>query len=264
MLISRFAAIAAACAIALTVACSEPVPTTNATPGVDNANANANSNAAPVQPTFAAGSPQDIALHQPDYQATVAVQGGVAKLSLKIAKRGDAYRIEQTLPGAGNTITYIRPGQPTIQVLVDKKQYLEYPGGDDANPVSQTLKGLTTPGLKIVEDGTSAPTADVKYQTKKFRVTKPGEDGYLELFAAPELRNLIIKISGQKENVTFNAVWSDISLDPPAETVAPPSDLATAYQKIDEAAYTSLFSTPDAASRGGDGGGGTAPGSTKP
>ena len=219
--------------------------TPNAPTTTPVANTAANTNAPGAAPTYAPGSAQDIALHQPDYRATVAVQTGPAKFDLKIAKVGEAWRIEQKLPAVGNTITFLRPGQPTLQILADKKQYIEYTDGGDVNPITRTLQGLSTPGVTFEKVGSEAVGP---YQTTKYRGTKEGENGQIVLYSAHDLRDLIVKVEAQKENVTFSATWSDISLDVKPDEVQPPADLTTVYKKIDAKDFTSQFSSAE----GGD------------
>lgn len=235
--------LALAAALSAAVACSQPAENTNVAPTAPQGNAS-NTNGANAQ-SFPAGSAQDIALHQPDYRATVTVKTGPASFDLKIAKLGDAWRIEQKLPAVGNTVTFIRPGEPTLQVLTDKKQYVEYKDGGEVNPITRTLQGLTTPGVSFEKVGNEAVG---QYQTTKYRGTKSGETGELTLYTAPELKNLIVKVAAQKENVSFDATWSDISLEVAPDAVAPPADLTT-YKKIEEKDYTSMFSSTEG---GGD------------
>jgi len=237
------AGLALASALATSLACTRPAENVNVPANTPPTNAS-NTNGGPTAQSFAPGSAQDIALHQPDYRATVTVKTTIAPApakssEVKIAKLGDAWRIEQQLPAVGNTITFIRPGQPTLQVLVDKKQYLEYKDGGEVNPIVSTLKGLTTPGVDFEKVGTELVGST---QATKFRGTKSGETGELFLYASPDLKNLIVRVAAQKENVTFDATWTDIALDVTPEAVAPPADLTTAYKKIEEKDYGAMFS----------------------
>lgn len=239
------AGIALATAVGTFVACT---PSTDGGPGqptnATNANVasggtNTNGSAAPAPATFEKGSPQYIATHQPDYTADVTVQAGPTKLVGKVAKLGDAYRYESSVPPIGKTITYIRPGQPTIMILVDKKQYVEYTDGAEVNPLARTIQGITQPGVKFEKIGTE--TVD-NHPTQKFRGTKDGETGEIVLYAASDLNDMIIKIDGKKENVTFSAVWSNIATSVPSDAVQPPADLTTAYKKVEVGEFGAMFS----------------------
>ena len=239
---STIAGIALGVAFASVVACGPAAqngnqPATNAP--VSNA-ANANTSATTgTAPTFEPGTPQYIVTHQPDYMADITLQGGKTKLEGKVAKLGENWRIESKLPPIGNTITFIRPGQPTIMILEDKKQYIEYEDGADINPLTRTLQGLEQPGVKFEMIGTELVDG---HPTTKYRGTKEGEDGEIVLYSAEDRQKLIIRIDGKKENVTFNATWSNVSLNPPPEAVQPPPDLTTKYKKVDLGEFQSMFS----------------------
>jgi hypothetical protein len=231
---------AAAVVAAAGAACSPSGQNANVATNAPAANANANSNAAPTPADFSPGTAQYIATHQPDYSADVTVQGGATKLTGKVAKLGENWRIESELPApVGKTITFVRPGQKTIMLLVDKKQYVEYDEGADVNPIHRTLEGIAQPGVTFTKVGTELVDG---HPTTKYRGTKEGETGEIVLFSAEDLKNLIIRIDGKKENVAFQAMWTGISLSVPPDTVQPPADLATAYKKVDLKEFQSLFS----------------------
>lgn len=249
------AAVALATAVGSAAACSSAPENGNArsanAPASNPAPSNASATAG-TAPTFEPGSAQYIAANQPDYSANVTVQTGPTKLEGRVVKIGEAWRIESTFQPIGKTITFVRPGQSSIMIFADKKQYMEDPNAVDINPVTRTLQGLQQPGVRFEQIGTEVVDGRA---TTKYRGTKEGENGELVLYAAPDLKNMIVKIDGKKENVTFSATWTDINPNPPADAVQPPPDLTTAYKKIDPGEFQSMFSS---------GGGSDATGSTTP
>jgi hypothetical protein len=238
---------------AATIGAGGCTPGGTTSPGPTNAPAGTTANTntgAPASPaSYPPGTAQHVLTNQPNYQADITVTTGALTYPGKVAKVGDNWRFETAVPGIGNSVTFIRAGQPVIVLLPDKKQYIEYPAsqdGADLNPIATTLKGLQQQGITFEKAG--AETVD-GHPTTKFRGTKAGETGEMMVYAADDLQNLVIRIDGRKENVVFNATWSNITLNPPASAVEPPADLATAYKKIDLGEYQSQFS-----SGGGDAG----------
>jgi hypothetical protein len=224
-------------AIALTSACAPATETTNATNAGSNANvATANTNSVPA-PAFEPGSPQAQIANQPDYSADVTLATDIT-MKGKVAKHGKDWRIELPVPMPGSTtpvqtIMFVRSGQPTIMVMPDRKQYLELPVGQDAalaNPIAAIIDRLQQSGTKFEQVGTE--TVD-GHPTNKYRVSKEGETGEAFVYVAQDLRNMVIKIDGSKENKSGSITWTNIALDPPATLIEPPADLATAYKKVD-------------------------------
>jgi hypothetical protein len=238
-MLRNLAGVAIAGAIAFTSACAPAAPTSNATNAGSNSNvATANTNS--VAPALDPGSPQALIANQPDYTADVTLATDVT-FKGKVAKHGKDWRIELPLPWPGSatpvqSVMFIRSGQPTVMVFPDKKQYLELPVGQDAalaNPIAAIIDRLQQQGTKFEAAGTE--TVD-GHPTMKYRATKEGETGEAIVYLAQDLRNMVIKIDGTKENKTGSITWSNIALDPPDTVVQPPADLATAYTKADLAA----------------------------
>ena len=237
-------ALATASALAGTLACTpaDSPPPTNSSG--TNSSAPANANTATVDPaSFAPGSAEYMLTHQPDYQADITVKTGTLTYTGKVAKVGDAWRFETAIPAIGNSVTYVRSGQPAVVLLPDKKQYIEYPvtqDGADLNPIASTIKGLTQQGITFEKIGNEVVDGQ---PTTKWRGTKAGETGEMIIYSADSLKNLVVRIDGRKENVAFNATWSNVSLNPAAATVQPPADLTSAYKKIDLGEYQAQFAS---------------------
>lgn len=245
-------ALALASALAGAAACTPTETTTPSGPTApgNTSTANANANTAAIDPSkFAPGTAEYVLTHQPDYQADVTVKTGALTYTGKVGKSGENWRFETAIPVIGNSVTFVRAGQPVVVVLPEKKQYIEYPAsqdGADLNPIASTIKGLAQQGITFEKIGNEVVDGQ---PTTKWRGTKAGETGEMIVYSADNLKGLIVRIDGKKENVIFNATWSNVQLDPPAASVAPPADLATAYKKMDLGEYQAQFSSgaPDAA-----------------
>ncbi|HQR38080.1 MAG TPA: hypothetical protein PLF26_06715 [Blastocatellia bacterium] len=232
------------------IACSRAAENSNvANSAAPGANANA---PAPVEGTsvvaapaasFEQGSPQYLIAHQPDYSADVLTVTGPTKIPGKIVKKGDAWRVETTVPQFGKTVIFIRPGQQGIIVLEEKKQYAEVPADQKdllVNPLQMTYEGLMQSGVKF--DKVGAETVD-GHPTIKFRGSRAGQPGEMFVYFASDLKNLLIKMDAQIENQTFAITWSNIVIDPPESSVQPPADLASAFKKLSVDDLQALFSS---------------------
>lgn len=200
-----------------------------------------NSNAA--APVFEPGSAPYIALHQPDYKATVTVQTGPLTYTGEVARKGEKWRVELPIPPLKNSILYVRPGEATILVMPETKRFVEFPAGEDGsvvNPMALTLEGLSKPGIVFEPAGTEV--VDGRSCTK-FRATRPGDDAEMMVFVAKDLKDLIVRIDGRVENKTFNATWKNPMLDVSDADVNPPADLTTAYTKMGITEFQSAFAS---------------------
>jgi hypothetical protein len=227
-----------AATLGLATACAPPPANVNTTEPPPAANTNGDE----IPTSFPEGSPQYIIANQPNYAADVKFVTGPSTFDLKVAKKGENWRVEFPLPAVGNSITYIRPGQPTIQVFPDKKQYLELPTPEEtsaANPITTTLQELQRRNVTIERVGVE--TVDGR-PTTKYRATKAGDDAELFVYTANDLKNLIVKLEGRRENRQFAGTWTNVTLDPPDSAVTPPADLST-YQKIDAGAFGQQFAS---------------------
>jgi hypothetical protein len=226
---------------------AEPTGTGPSTAPGTNAAANANTGA-PSPASYGPGTAQYVLMHQPNYQADITIKTGNLTLTGKVAKVDENWRYESSVPAIGNSVTYVRAGKPIVVLLPDKKQYIEYPAtqdGTDFNPIANTIRGLTQQGITFEKSGAEVVDG---HPTTKYRGTKAGETGEMTIYSADDLQNLVIRIDGMKENVGFNATWSNISLNPPASVIEPPADYATAFTKIDVAQYQEQFSSGGAES----------------
>ena len=234
----RLVSAVAAATLGLATACAPPPANVNTTEPPPAANTNGDE----IPTSFPEGSPQHIIANQPDYSANVKFVTGPSTFDLKVAKKGENWRVEFPLPAVGNSVTYIRPGEPTLQVLPDKKQYIELPTAEEtsaANPITTTLRELQRRNVTIEQVGTEIVDG---HPTTKYRATKAGEDAELFVYTAKDLKNLIVKLEGRRENRQFSGTWTNVTLDPPESAVAPPADLSS-YQKIDAGAFAGQFAS---------------------
>lgn len=229
-----------ACGLIATAALFSACTTGPAPQPPANRPANANVAAAPV---FEPGTAPYIAMNQPDYRATVTVQTGPLTYSGLVARKGGRWKVELPVPPLKNSVLFVRPGEPTLLLLPETKRYVEFPAGEEGsvvNPMALTLEGLSKPG--IVFESVGEETIDGQ-PCRKFRATRPGDDAEMTVFVATKLKDLIIRIDGRVENKTFNATWKDATLDVTDADVAPPADVATAFQKMEIAEFQSMFAS---------------------
>ena len=74
------------------------------------------------------------------------------------------------------------------------------------------------------------------HPTTKYRVTIEGQPGELDVYAAKDLKNLIVKIDGQFEGHTVQVELTNISLDVPDSAFSPPAGYEKTYTKVDVSA----------------------------
>ncbi|MCC6745411.1 MAG: DUF4412 domain-containing protein [Acidobacteria bacterium] len=213
--------------------------TTGPVAGPTNTASNSNS----AQPVFEPGSAPYIALHQPDYRATVTVTTGPLTYTGAVARKGDRWKVELPIPPLANSTLYVRPGEQTILLMPETKRYVEFPAGQDGsvvNPMAMTLEGLTKPGIRFEQAGTE--TVDGRTCTK-YRATREGDDAEMTVFVAKDLKDLIVRIDGRVENKTFSATWANPTLEVTDADVAPPADLASAFTKMEITEFQSVFAS---------------------
>lgn len=242
--------VAAVCTLALTLAAAcAPSPNSgnSATPQPA-----ANTNPDEIPASFPPGSPQYMLANQPDFAADIKFVTGPISYDGKVVKRGESWRVELPLPFPGGqkvkTVTYIRANEPTLMVLPDRKQFVELPPADETslvNPLKTTLRELEKRGVTIEQVGKE--TVD-GHPATKYRATRQGEDAEMFIWMADDLKNLVVKLEGRRENRNFGATWTNVSLDPPASEVSPPPDLPS-YTQLDAEAFGGQFSAPDGAAQ---------------
>ena len=96
------------------------------------------------------------------------------------------------------------------------------------------------------------------HPTTKYRVTTEGQPGELNVYAAKDLKNLVIKLDGQFEGHTVQMQLSNISLNVPDSLFNPPAGYEKTYTKVDVAALHPKFQQAPPTS------GGQAPGGAPP
>lgn len=208
--------------------------TANSNTGGNNASGQKTGDTAP--PPIQPGSVQDLLAKQPDHKADVVVASDSSQVKVKIAKKGDHYRVEGPLPGVGPSIAFLNLGGTSVVLFPDKKQYFEVSGADQQasfqgpmTSVIDTLLKRREAKFELVGD----ETVD-GHPAAKYKVTVEGQEGEVRLFLAKDLKNLLIRIEQTISGKTFSLSMTNASLDVTDADVQPPADYATTFTKITE------------------------------